>query len=120
VWYRSVDLIKHEVRSFDDGETWFAERCQGSSGHDIDILWQMRLLSKKRIEGFLLIMVEHRKLNQGHGEQEASCLKRAFREVAEELLKDNLHASQRVVKKEVGFSLAHSQSWTVAPKYRFI
>ena len=55
----------------------------------------------------IFLMVESRNLNQEHVEQEVVRLKQAVRQVAEELLHDNLYVSQKVGKKEAEIFLAH-------------
>jgi phosphotransferase system enzyme I (PtsI) len=55
----------------------------------------------------ILLMVERRRVEEAHAEEEVSRLKQAIRQVIDELMEDNFRISQRVGKKEAEIFLTH-------------
>ncbi|MGB9629543.1 MAG: phosphoenolpyruvate--protein phosphotransferase, partial [Thermodesulfobacteriota bacterium] len=55
----------------------------------------------------ILHLVERRTLEEGRAEEEIARLKKAIREVIDELIQDNLRVSQEIGTKEAGIFLAH-------------
>jgi phosphotransferase system enzyme I (PtsI) len=55
----------------------------------------------------ILYLVERRNIEKGHAEGEISRLKKAIRQVTEELIQDNLRVSQVIGKREAEIFLSH-------------
>jgi phosphotransferase system enzyme I (PtsI) len=55
----------------------------------------------------ILYLVERRSVKEGHAEQEIGRLRKAVRQVIDELIQDNLRVSQEIGKREAEIFLAH-------------